>query len=128
MPDSKSDITVFYNSACPVCDAGIGHQKERMAGCAVQWKDVHTDTAARSDIDAPLECVRERLHALDGQGRVQVGVDAAILIWRNSPRENWKARLISLPVVYPLARVAYNILARLLYRWNLRKGHWQPPV
>jgi len=99
-----------------------------MAGCAVNWKDVHTDTEARGAIDAPLEFVRERLHAVDQQGKVLVGVDAAILIWRNSPGENWKARLASLPLVYPLLRTAYNMFARLLYRWNLRKGHWQPPA
>jgi len=32
-------LKVFYNSACPVCDAGIRGQRERMAGCAldIQW-------------------------------------------------------------------------------------------
>ena len=123
----KEPIRVYYNSACPVCDAGIGAQKDRMGACAVQWKDVHTDTAARAEIPAELEFVRERLHAVNAAGRVMVGVDAAILIWRHSPGEAWKARLFSLPLVHGLASVGYKIFARLLYGWNLRKGHWQRP-
>jgi predicted DCC family thiol-disulfide oxidoreductase YuxK len=99
MSEKKPAITVYYNSACPVCDAGIRSQKERMAACAVAWKDVHTDTAARGEMTAELEFVRKRLHAVDEQGRVQVGIDAAITIWRHSPGEAWKAWLFSLPLL-----------------------------
>jgi predicted DCC family thiol-disulfide oxidoreductase YuxK len=125
---SASPIKVYYNSACPVCDAGIDQQRGRMAGCAVEWKDVHTDTVARRDIGAEtpveLEKVREKLHAVDADGSVKVGVDAFALIWSRSPGEHWKARLITLPVVHALARLGYAVVARLLYRWNRRRRHW----
>lgn len=124
---SEDGIKVYYNSACPVCNAGIGQQKDRMAACAVQWKDVHTDVGARREIPSELEFVRERLHAVDEHGEVKVGVDAIELIWRHSPGERWKASLISLPGIRQLAALAYNLFARLLYRWNLRRGHWQKP-
>lgn len=117
-------LTVYYNSACPVCRAGIAAQKGRMQQCEVVWTDVHETPAACSEVDASLAAVREQLHVTDAQGRVRVGVDAAVAIWRQSPGEAWKAWIFSLPVIHALAGLGYRLFARLLYRWNIRKGHW----
>lgn len=124
MSTEKAPIIVYYNSACPVCDAGIGQQKSRMQGCAVQWQDVHTNTAARGEIPSPLEFVRERLHVIDENGELRVGMEAVLTIWRHSPHEHWKARLLGQPGLRQLTGWAYNIFAAVLYRWNIRKGHW----
>lgn len=119
-----SPITVYYNSACPVCDAGIRSQKERMQGCNVQWVDVHGDPAAAQEVGAPLEAVRERLHVKDAQGRVVVGADAFEALWSRTPGQHWLARLAGLPGLRGLARWAYDRLARALYRWNRRNNRW----
>jgi predicted DCC family thiol-disulfide oxidoreductase YuxK len=124
--DKKStEIQIFYNSACPVCDAGISAQKDKMVACAIQWRDVHADAKSCDEVSADLEFVRERLHAIDENGNVKVGIDAFELIWKHSPKEYWKARLIALPIIKPLSIFTYNIFAKFLYRWNLRKGHWK---
>lgn len=117
-------LKVYYNSACPVCNAGIERQKRRMADRPVAWKDVHTDEAARTEIPSELEFVRERLHALDEHGELQVGFDAFLAIWRHSPGERWKARSLGLPGIRHLAAMGYNLFARGLYRWNRRRGRW----
>ncbi|MFI2810675.1 DUF393 domain-containing protein [Microbulbifer sp. JSM ZJ756] len=121
----KPTIRVYYNSACPVCRAGIGHQKRRMAGCPVDWEDVHLDHDRVRDLGADLEFVRERLHVIDENGDLQVGLGAFIAIWRNAPGEAWKARLASLPLLRPLLGLSYNGFARLLYHWNRARNHWQ---
>ena len=38
-----SKVSVYYNSACPVCNAGIGAQRRRMQSCNVdvEWIDIH---------------------------------------------------------------------------------------
>lgn len=117
-------LRVYYNSACPVCNAGIERQKRIMAGCPVAWKDVHTDEAARGEFPSDLEFVRERLHAVDERGNLRVGFDAFLTIWRHSPRERWKARLFGLPVVRHAGRLGYNLFARALYRWNRHRRRW----
>jgi predicted DCC family thiol-disulfide oxidoreductase YuxK len=117
-------LKVYYNSACPVCKAGIDAQRGKMGDDDVDWKDVHCDISARGEIDADLEFVRERLHVQDEQGRVFVGVDAFAALWERSPGEGWKATLLRLPVVHALCVGAYNAFARYLYRWNRRKKHW----
>lgn len=122
--NKQPTIKVYFNSACPVCKAGIESQKSKMRGCPVQWQDVHLDNELAKDVDADLEFVRERLHVIDEQGQLQVGWDAFIAIWRNSPGERWKARLAALPGVRHLMAIVYNGFARALYRWNRRKHHW----
>jgi predicted DCC family thiol-disulfide oxidoreductase YuxK len=117
-------MKVYYNSACPVCKAGIEGQMKKGSACEVQWNDVHADNELASEVKADLAFVRERLHVIDENGRIQVGFDAFLAIWRNSPKETWKARLLGLPVIKQACRLAYNGFAAALYRWNRSRKHW----
>lgn len=53
-------VKVYYNSACPVCDAGIKDQRQRMEFCGtqVEWIDIHKDADAVCEISAEREFVR----------------------------------------------------------------------
>ena len=118
---------VYYNSACPVCNAGIKDQRKRMQGCGVnniEWVDVHNNPDAVSELESSLEQVRERLYVKDDKGQLNIGIDAFIQLWQQTPNQRWLARLFQLPVIRSLARVAYNGFAWLLYRWNRALKHW----
>lgn len=126
MPDEKP-IEVFYNSACPVCDAGIEAQQRAM------WKGgaplpVFTDmTSAPNALDdehLTLDHVRRHVYARDSAGRLHRGADAIALLWRATPGRRWLGRLLSLPVIRPVARVGYDWFADRLYAWNRRHGRW----
>ena len=119
-------VKVYYNSACPVCAAGIGRQRARLDSCGetLEWIDVHADNDAVSDVGASLEFVRERLHVVDGQGDVKVGADAITELMAMTAGQRLSARLARLPVLRNLLRTAYNAFAAALYRWNRRVGHW----
>ena len=92
--------------------------------CEIQWNDVHQNNDIVSEVDDDLEFVRERLHVIDEKGKLQIGFDAFLAIWRNSPNENWKSKLFGLPLIKPLCRVVYNRLAAALYKWNKFNKHW----
>ena len=118
---------VYYNSACPVCNAGIKDQRKRMQDCGVnniEWIDVHNNPDAVSEVESSLEQVRERLYVKDDKGQLNIGIDAFIQLWQQTPNQRWLARLFQLPVIRSLARVAYNGFAWLLYRWNRALKHW----
>ncbi|MEE9424965.1 MAG: DUF393 domain-containing protein [Methylococcales bacterium] len=119
-----SKIKVYYNSACPVCDAGINAQKNKSSECAIDWNDIHTNNELVQDVSDDIEYVRERLHVIDENDEVFVGINAFIAIWHHSPKERWKAKLLSLPIIKPFANFAYNIFARLLYQWNRKRSSW----
>ena len=117
---------VYYNSACPVCAAGIAGQKRRMDGCAVgvEWIDVHADNARATEIGAELEFVRERLHVIDERGAKRVGAEAFEVLWGLTPGQGALARISRLPVLRSVFRWAYNGFAAILYRWNRRNRRW----
>jgi predicted DCC family thiol-disulfide oxidoreductase YuxK len=113
-------ITVYYNSACPVCDAGICHLRARMAA-GVDWVDVHTQPEVAAQLGIELEAIRERLHVRDAQGLMQVGDLALAQLASRSHSQFW-AQLIRR--FHFLSGPLYQLFARLLYRWNRRRGHW----
>ncbi|WP_027168200.1 DCC1-like thiol-disulfide oxidoreductase family protein [Mesorhizobium sp. WSM3224] len=121
-------LTVWYNTRCPVCDAGINRQKRRLIEAVkagrVEFRDINFEPAALSAFGASLEDIRRRLHATDAEGRLLVGADVAIAVWRLTPGEGWLAILFGNPVALPLTRFAYDRFADLLYAWNRRKGRW----
>ena len=50
---------------------------------------------------ASLEDIRRRLHATDADGRLLVGADVAIAVWRATPGEGWLASLFGNAVTLP---------------------------
>ncbi|MBS0432531.1 MAG: DUF393 domain-containing protein [Proteobacteria bacterium] len=115
---------VYYNSACPVCRAGIESQRGKMTACDIDWIDVHTHPEAAKEAGADLEFVRERLHVIAPDGSRHVGADAFTQLWQDTPGRRWMAALARLPGLRRLNRFLYNRFARRLYLWNRRKGHW----
>jgi predicted DCC family thiol-disulfide oxidoreductase YuxK len=127
MPMSAK-LTVWYNTKCPVCNTGIEWQRNRLVRAAraglIEFRDINLKPDALSRVGASVDDVRRRLHATDAEGRLLVGADCAIAIWLATPGDVWLGRLLGLPVVRQIARVAYDRFADGLYAWNRRKGRW----
>jgi len=121
-------LTVWYNTRCPVCDAGISRQKKRLIQAIkagrIEFRDINLEPDALARFGATVEDIRRRLHATDGEGKLLVGADVAIAVWRATPGEGWLATLFGNPVALPLTRFVYDRFADLLYTWNRRKGRW----
>ena len=123
-----AELTVWYNTRCPVCDAGITHQKRRLVEVVkagrIEFRDINLEPDALARYGATLEDIRRRLHATDAQGHLLVGADVAIAVWRATPGEAWLAALFGNPAVLPLTRFVYDRFAGMLYACNRRKGRW----
>ncbi len=121
-------LTVWYNTKCPVCNAGINWQRNRLlkavrAG-AIEYRDINSEPDALAAFGAGLEDIRRRLHGRDATGRLHVGAACATEIWRRTPGDGWLAALSSLPILRPLSHFIYDHFADVLYAWNRKKGHW----
>lgn len=116
--------TVYYNSACPVCRSGVAAQQGAMDACEIEWIDVHAHPDAVRTLGIDMEAVREKLHVVGTDGRVQVGADAFAALWSRTRGLHWLARLLSIPRVRALAQRSYDAFARRLYLWNRRHGRW----
>ena len=104
----SSTLTVWYNTKCPVCNAGIEWQHRRLVRAAragvIEFRDINLEPDVLSRFSAGVEDVRRRLHAVDAEGRLHVGADCAIAIWLRTPGDVWLGRVLSLPVIHPIAR------------------------
>ena len=123
-----AELTVWYNTRCPVCDAGIRHQKRRLIEAVkagrIEFLDINLQPDALARHGASLEDIRRRLHAIDDAGRLLVGADVAVAVWRATPGEAWLASLLGNSVMLPVTRFVYDRFADLLYGWNRRSGRW----
>jgi predicted DCC family thiol-disulfide oxidoreductase YuxK len=120
-------LTIYYNTRCPVCDAGISAQRNRLIALvksgAVEFRDINLEPDALAAHGADIEAVRKWLHGLD-DGRLLVGADVALALWRLTPGQGWLASLFGNPVVLPFTRFGYNRFADVLYAWNRWRGSW----
>jgi predicted DCC family thiol-disulfide oxidoreductase YuxK len=121
-------LTVWYNTKCPVCNAGITWQRSRLVEAVraglIDFRDINLEPDALARYGADVNDVRRRLHAIDAEGRLSVGADCAIAIWLATPGQAWLGRFLGLPVFRQITRVVYDRFADLLFAWNRWMGHW----
>lgn len=115
---------VYYNSACPVCDAGVCAMRERLPADSVEWVDIHARPEVLKPLGLQLEDVRERLHLVDASGAQRVGADAIAGVLALSPRWRWLAGPMQWSGLRAISTWFYDTFARQLYRWNRSRGHW----
>jgi predicted DCC family thiol-disulfide oxidoreductase YuxK len=121
-------LVVWYNTRCPVCNGGIDWQRNKLVAAVraghISFRDINQEPDALVAYGASLDDVRRRLHATDETGKLIVGADVAIAIWRATPGEGFLAALFGNPLILPVTRFAYDRFADLLFAWNKRKGRW----
>jgi predicted DCC family thiol-disulfide oxidoreductase YuxK len=121
-------LTVWYNTRCPVCDAGIDWQRNKLLAAVragtIAFKDINEQPDALAQYGATLDDIRRRLHATDVTGRLIVGADVAIAIWRLTPGEGWIAAMLGNRLILPLTRFVYDRFADVLFAWNKRNNRW----
>jgi predicted DCC family thiol-disulfide oxidoreductase YuxK len=122
------NLIVWYNTRCPVCDAGIDWQRNKLLTAVrlgrLAFRDINAEPDALSAHGASLDDVRRRLHATDEAGNLLVGADVVIAIWRMTKGEGWLAALCGNRLILPLTRFGYDRFADALFAWNQWRGHW----
>ena len=125
---SKPALTVWHNTKCPVCEAGISRQRERLraavAAGEIEFRDINLEPEALKAYGASVDDVRRRLHAVDRTGAMLVGADVVVAVWRATPGEAWLAALFGAPGAIWLTQLVYDRFADLLWAWNKRAGRW----
>lgn len=117
--------TTLYNGACPICRLEIGTYQSRCAqdGIALGWIDISRDGETLARLGLERDAVKRRLHVLDADGRMHVGVDAFLVLWRAMPHLRRLAALVGHPAVKPLARLVYDrAIVPALFTWNRWHG------
>lgn len=122
---ATAPLTILYNGACPVCRTGIETyaRADRRGPCRHDWIDIVDTPDALCRYGLDRDPVKRRLHAIDGDNCLHIGIDAFAALWQHSPGQGWLARTIRLPGLHAVAVFVYDrLLAPALFAWNARRG------
>ena len=115
-------ITVFYDGLCGLCRREIAHYQRIAPKGVFHWQDITADASPITALGIGYADGLKLLHAQDAEGRLHVGVDAFLLIWRQIPRWRILGRIVALPLIRPLADSLYRLFADWRFR---RLSHCQ---
>jgi predicted DCC family thiol-disulfide oxidoreductase YuxK len=105
--------SVYYNGACPVCRTEMSHYARRCEAAAVPVAFI--DSSIRHDDLAEYGLRREhlerRVYLKSANGQILSGVAALTSLWAETPGYQWLAKVVSLPVVRPIAEGLYDHIA-----------------
>lgn len=119
-------LDVIYNATCPVCRAGVeSFQKAAPEDARARtWRDINADPELLAAHDVSLDDVRLKLHVIDRDGILRVGMPAVAAIWAETPGWRWLAAVARAPVLRRAAAAGYHVVAHVLYRWNRLVGNF----
>jgi predicted DCC family thiol-disulfide oxidoreductase YuxK len=109
-------ISVFYDGKCGLCSKEINHYRKIAPEGVFDWRDI---TISADDLKQHGISVSEGLkllHAMDNNGRLHVGVDAFILIWKQLRRWKVLAYIVSLPIIRQIVNVTYRAFANWRFK------------
>ena len=109
-------ITVFYDGKCSLCAREIAYYQRIAPKTRFIWDDITQVESHFIELGYTRKAGLMKLHALDDDNKLHVGVDAFILIWRQLPKWHLLAKLIKIPIFYPMASIAYNAFAKWRFK------------
>lgn len=115
-------VTIYYDGKCGLCSREITYYKKIAPEGLFNWADIAHDPAPLQTLNITQADALRRLHGVDEGGRLYIGVDAFVLIWRQLAYWRWLGMVVGLPLVRHTTGWAYNRFAD--YRFS-RLDHCQ---
>jgi len=109
-------LKVYYNNNCSVCRIEINHYIRKNTK-DIKWIDISNNKEAEIELNKSARQLLRRLHVMHNN-KVYEGVTAFIILWERLPGYRWLSKLVSLPILYQLFYITYEIVAIFLYLKN----------
>jgi predicted DCC family thiol-disulfide oxidoreductase YuxK len=109
-------ITVFYDGSCVVCSTEIEQYRSQDYAGRLILVDISAADFNPERYAGTLQAFMFELHVIDRNGHVYRGVEAFWAIWQVFPASTLyglMGTVIMLPLLNPLARLCYQIFARV---------------
>jgi len=107
-------IRVFYDGSCSICARKVEHYGRQDQAKRLTLVDISAQGFDPTPFGITQREFMYQMHVIDLNGRVYRGVDALWAIWQAFPSSTlpgFFGKLISLPVLNPIARRGYRIFA-----------------
>jgi predicted DCC family thiol-disulfide oxidoreductase YuxK len=109
-------IRIFYDGSCSVCATEIEHYLHHDHGGKLLAVDISSPDFDPVFYGITLQAFMYELHVIDQSGEVYRGVEAFWAIWQAFPTSalyGVMGAIISMPLLNPVARLAYKAFARI---------------
>ena len=112
-------MKVYFNNSCNICRAEITlYKKEKIEG--IDWVDITHNKKAQEETKKEDKSLLRRLH-VKKDGKVYEGAEAFLLIWNKIPKYRLLFKVLSLPIIFNIFSIFYEIVAFFLYLKNKKQ-------
>ena len=115
MDPSIYPLTLYYESACPLCNAEMSNLMLRNTEGHLRFVDVSAPDFSELPEGTTMEDLLELIHARTADGRVIKGVEVFRLAYQVVGL-GWVSAAMRWPLLRPLAERGYPVLARNRHR------------
>ena len=112
-------MKVYFNNSCSICRAEINLYKKENIN-ELNWIDITKNKEAEEETNKSDKELLKRLH-VKKDGKIYVGVDAFLLVWKEIPKYKILYKFFKLPVIYRFFYIGYEIVAFFLYLKNRKQ-------
>jgi predicted DCC family thiol-disulfide oxidoreductase YuxK len=99
---------VYFDGACPLCQAEINHYRKQEGAGAICFLDVSRSEETLA-VDLTKQQAMKRFHVRCNDGLLLSGAAAFVAVWSTLPRSQRAARLAALPGILTILEVAYRL-------------------
>jgi predicted DCC family thiol-disulfide oxidoreductase YuxK len=112
-------MKVYFNNSCKICKAEIDlYKKEKIDD--INWVDITNNNQAKIETKKNSKELLRRLH-VEKDGEIFSGAKAFLLVWKNIPKYKFLYSIFSLPIIFKIFSLGYEIIAFFLYLKNKKQ-------
>ena len=112
-------MKVYFNNSCKICKAEIDlYKKEKID--QINWIDITNNQLAKIETNKEYKQLLRRLH-VEKDGQIFSGAKAFLLVWKNIPKYRILYSIISLPIIFQIFSLIYEIIAFFLFLKNRKQ-------
>ena len=112
-------MKVYFNNSCKICKAEIDlYKKEKID--QINWIDITNNKKAKIETNKNYKQLIRRLH-VEKDGKIFSGAKAFLLVWKNIPKYRILYSIFSLPIIFQIFSITYEIIAFFLFLKNRKQ-------
>ena len=112
-------MKVYFNNSCKICKAEIDiYKKEKID--QINWIDITDNNIAELETKKDYKQLLRRLH-VEKDGQIFSGAKAFLLVWKNIPKYRILYSIFSLPIIFQIFSLIYEIIAFFLFLKNKKQ-------
>ena len=112
-------MKVYFNNSCKICRSEINlYKKENIKD--IDWIDITNNSDAEKETSRNDKELLRRLHVKES-GKIIQGAEAFLYVWKKIPKYRFLFKILSLPIIFNLFSILYEVAAFFLYLKNKKQ-------